>query len=352
MPPVGMREGPLVLADISGYTKFITSTELEHSQDIITELLDTVVASLSERLELAQLEGDAVFFVGERTGPELIGWLEEAFVALHRRLRDILALTSCPCQACVRAPELTLKLIAHHGVYTQQRIGAISQVHGADVIVPHRLAKNHVPSREYILVCPPVLERIGERAGEFTPHEEDVADFGTIRVAYRDLAPLRAVAYAYERTEVRPDEAKVTLAGLFDASQGAVWKIITDPGDRQRWMGVPRLDYRGGARGSLLGGEYHCHHGPGADEVMTFRVVSVEEPRRITLYSRFFGREVYMGYVLAAIAPERTELTMRATWDTPDGEAPQDHMIQGLLEQSGAQSLPLMREILGAPAAE
>lgn len=340
-----------MLADISGYTKFITSTELEHSQDIISELLDTIVMTLSEHLELAQLEGDAVFFVGDHTGPELIGWLEQAFVALHRRLRDILALTSCPCQACVRAPDLTLKVIAHHGVYTQQRIGTITQVHGADVIVPHRLAKNHVPSREYILVCPPVLERIGERAAEFTPHQEDVADFGMMSVAYRDLAPLRAVAYAYERAEVRPDEAKVTIAGLFDAPADAVWKLITDPGDRQRWMGVERLDYRGGARGTLLGGEYHCHHGPGADEVISLRVLSADAPRRLTLYSRFFGREVYMGYTVSEVAPSRTELTMRVTWDTPDGEAPQDAMIQGMLEQTGAQSLPRMREMLRAPAA-
>lgn len=341
-----------MLADISGYTKFITSTELEHSQDIITELLDTVVASLSERLELAQLEGDAVFFVGDHTGPELIGWLEDAFVALHRRLRDILALTSCPCQACVRAPELTLKLIAHHGVYTQQRVGPITQVHGADVIVPHRLAKNHIPSREYILVCPPVLERIGERAGEFTAYQEDVADFGTMSVAYRDLSPLRAIAYAYERTEVRPAEARVTIEELFDAPAAAVWKLITDVGDRQRWMGVQRLDYRGGARGSLLGGEYHCHHGPSADEVIAFRVVFVDEPRRLTLYSRLFGREVYMGYTLSVAANGGTWLTMRAAWDTPDGELPQDAMIQGALEQSGAQSLPVMREMLGVAAAE
>lgn len=341
-----------MLADISGYTKFVTSTELEHSQDIITELLNTIVFTLSEHVELAQLEGDAVFFVGDHTGPELIGWLEDAFVAMHRRLRDILALTSCPCQACVRAPDLTLKLIAHHGIYTQQRIGSITQVHGADVIVPHRLAKNHVPSREYILACPPILDRIGVRAAEFVPHEEDVADFGVISIGYLDLAGLRVRAYAYERTGVQPDEAKVSIEAMFDAPSEAVWKLITDPSDRQRWMGVQRLEYRSGARGSLLGGEYHCHHGAGADEVIRFRIIHADEPRTLTLYSRFFGREVYMGYSLSEAASGHTRLRMHSTWDTPDGEASQDTMIQQILEESGARSVPLMREMLEVPVAE
>lgn len=340
----------MILADISGYTKFITSTELEHSQDIITELLDTIVTSLSGDLEMAQLEGDAVFFVGERTGPELVDRLEETFIAFHRRLRDILALTTCPCQACVRAPDLSLKLIAHHGTYTRQRIGGVNQVHGADVIVPHRLAKNHVPSREYILACPPVMERLDGRTAGFTWHEEDVADFGVIRVAYRDLSQLRRRAYAYERGAVGAAESKVSTDVTFEAPVSSVWKLITDPADRQRWMGVPRIEYREGARGTLLGGEYHCHHGPAADEVIAFRVIEVEEPRSLTLYSRFLGREVYLTYDVAESAPGRTRLAMRSTWDSPDGEGPRDAMVLGMLEQSAAQALPVMRELLGTPA--
>jgi len=299
---------------------------------------------------MAQLEGDAVFFVGDRTGPELVGWLEDAFVAFHRRLRDILALTTCPCQACVRAPDLSLKLIAHHGTFSRQRIGAVTQVHGADVIVPHRLAKNRVPSREYLLLCPPVAERIGDRLSEFTWHVEEVADFGPIRVAYRDLGPLRARAYAYERAEVGSDEAKLSADATFDATAAALWKVITDPSDQQRWRGVERLDYRGGARGSMLGGEYHCHHGPGADDVIRLRVIAVDEPRTLTLYFRFLGREVYMTYEVSEVGPGRARLAVRTTWATPDGEGPQDEAIRTELGASAAGALPVIRDLLRAPA--
>jgi hypothetical protein len=50
-------EGPLVLADISGYTTFMATTELEHSDVLVRRLLNTIVASLKGRLEMAQARG-------------------------------------------------------------------------------------------------------------------------------------------------------------------------------------------------------------------------------------------------------------------------------------------------------
>ena len=185
-------EGPLVLADISGYTKFIAATELEHSDVLVRRMLNTIVASLKGRLEMAQLEGDAVFFVGDGAPPELIQWLEECYLTFHRRMGRFLERRQCSCDACERAPELTLKLIAHYGRYSRQRIGETGQVHGLDVIVPHRLAKNSVPSHEYILATRDLLDRLPEAArASFVPHAEDADGFGQISVGYRDLASLR-----------------------------------------------------------------------------------------------------------------------------------------------------------------
>src|SRR6266545_7428748 len=185
-------EGPLVLADISGYTKFIAATELEHSDVLVRRMLNTIVASLKGRLRMAQLEGDAVFFVSNGVPSELIQWLEESYLTFHRRMRRFLERRQCSCDACVKAPELTLKLIAHYGRYSRQRIGETGQVHGVDVIVPHRLAKNSVPSREYILATSDLLDRLPEaQRASFVPHTEDAAGFGRISLGYRDLAPLR-----------------------------------------------------------------------------------------------------------------------------------------------------------------
>jgi hypothetical protein len=188
--------GPLVLVDISGYTTFVAETELTHSQILVAELLDAVVQSLGAHLEVSRLEGDAVFFVGDSTGPELMDWFDETYLAFHRRLRNVVAerAVHCSCQACVRAPTLTVKVIAHHGHYTRFRVGQVEQLHGTDVIILHRLAKNHVPSHEYVLATTPLLERLRpEQAAGFVLLEETVADLGVRSVGYRDLAPLRAL---------------------------------------------------------------------------------------------------------------------------------------------------------------
>ena len=65
-------------------------------------------------------------------------------------------------------------------------------VHGSDAIVPHRLAKNSVPSHEYVLVTPPLAERLSTMDRErFAWREENAAEFGLMRVGYYDLSSLR-----------------------------------------------------------------------------------------------------------------------------------------------------------------
>lgn len=61
----GAMEGYLLVADISGYTTFLTGTELEHSHAIVTELIR---AALSPPMQFVKLEGDAVFCFAPPTG--------------------------------------------------------------------------------------------------------------------------------------------------------------------------------------------------------------------------------------------------------------------------------------------
>ena len=58
----GLQEGALVLADISGYSKFVAQTEVDHSWSILHELLDTMVRSVQGRMDVSQVEGDAILF--------------------------------------------------------------------------------------------------------------------------------------------------------------------------------------------------------------------------------------------------------------------------------------------------
>jgi hypothetical protein len=56
-----IQQGYLWLADISGYTSFVAGTELEHSQDILSELLEVILTRIKPHLTIHKIEGDAVF---------------------------------------------------------------------------------------------------------------------------------------------------------------------------------------------------------------------------------------------------------------------------------------------------
>ena len=127
-PRVATLEGPIVLADISGYTKFMAATQLEHSDVLVRRMLSTIVASLKGRLKMAQLEGDGVLFVSEGDVPELIPWLEDSYVIFHRRMRTFLERRQCSCDACRRAPDLTIKFIGHHGRGVAEDQGCLDDV--------------------------------------------------------------------------------------------------------------------------------------------------------------------------------------------------------------------------------
>jgi hypothetical protein len=56
------RKGFFIIADISGYTSFVTGTESEHAQSIIEELTKLILSHIQTPLKLVKLEGDAVFY--------------------------------------------------------------------------------------------------------------------------------------------------------------------------------------------------------------------------------------------------------------------------------------------------
>ena len=55
------ERGCLVLADITGYTGYLAGSELEHAQDVLADLMETVLKALRPTLRLAKLQGDAAF---------------------------------------------------------------------------------------------------------------------------------------------------------------------------------------------------------------------------------------------------------------------------------------------------
>jgi uncharacterized protein YndB with AHSA1/START domain len=276
----GLREGALVLADISGYSKFVAQTEVDHSWSILHELLDTVVRSVQGRMDVSQVEGDAILFITGMTTPDVITAIEGTFIAFHRRLRDMQAVTTCPCNACANIGILKLKFVVHHGKFSRQRLGGVEQLHGTDVIVAHRLLKNTVPSKEYLLVTDAVLERLPDEArATFTPHSEEF-DLGAIHGGYKEIAEIWRAAEAAERKRVMPDEAFVNSEVVVDATAADVYKKMLRPDVMERYLFADDVEKVPGARGEDLGADFHCHHG---GSLVSMRVVSLVPGSELTL---------------------------------------------------------------------
>ena len=138
----------ILIPDISGYTEFLTKTELVHSPPRFHK-------------QVKLIERDAV----------------------------------CQCGACRTASNLSLKFVAHHGVVQEIKVRQFTKCSGVDMIVAHRLLKNRIASNEYILATPSCLDfsRLPHSAGALAweRSSDEYPAIGTIHYQYAPLAGVR-----------------------------------------------------------------------------------------------------------------------------------------------------------------
>jgi len=171
-PGPARGEATFLLADISGYTSFLHGVAEAHRAIIIevdepppayallSSLIDAMVENLSPRFRVAKLEGDALFALADDPTPirgeALLDSLRACYAAFSELLGNANATWTCTCDACSRIHGLDLKFVLHHGTYVVQRIVGNEELAGPDVIVVHRLLKNHardlVGDRPYALL--------------------------------------------------------------------------------------------------------------------------------------------------------------------------------------------------------
>lgn len=196
----------LVIADISGYTRFMTANakSLAHSQTIVTELVHALLRHAELPLEVAKLEGDAVFFFarhpardpGGDVGRRLVGF----FGVFRATLQALAGANACTCGACTHLDSLRLKLVIHAGEALFHEVAGFRELAGIDVIIVHRLLKNSVAAREYLLLTDAAREFVTLPVGlPATPVTE----------TYEDVGPVRASVYlpAAAPTETPPAPA-------------------------------------------------------------------------------------------------------------------------------------------------
>ena len=273
----------LLIADISGYTSYLAGVELDHAQDILADLVGTVVSALRPTFKLAKLEGDAAFTwaPAERVdGSLLLDTIERCYFGFRRRRRDVRQATSCECDACIRIPNLDLKFVVHQGTVARQRMAGLEELVGADVIVVHRLLKNTVVEstgiEAYALFSQAVVDATALRPEELgmRRHAEAYDHIGEVPVWIHDLDRRWAEEDARARVLVAPGKGVYTHTSRTAAPPQVAWDFLTKPGRRVGWMtGVTDViqDAPGNRRG--VGATNHCMHGPDAilEEVLDWR---------------------------------------------------------------------------------
>jgi len=194
-----MEKELFLIADIGGYTRFLREQEksLSHAQVAVAKLLEALMDS-AQPFQVEKLEGDAVFLHLSWTA----GAKDPGLLAAVRRMRGdftlkqsgMLAARTCDCDSCSQMHKLTVKFVAHAGEAARQKVGPYSELAGMAVIVVHRMLKNTVPVREYLLGTANVLPLI-----DATPPaarlDQDFEGIGPTPAYYLDLsggiAPLK-----------------------------------------------------------------------------------------------------------------------------------------------------------------
>jgi len=317
------QHGYLVLADISGFTAFMAGTELEHSHDILRELLELIVSRLTPMLTLASVDGDAVFaFASEARlprGETLLELVEAAYAAFKDRQEAIRRRTTCTCRACRSVPNLDLKFIAHHGDYVAERAGNGYDVHGLDVhLVRERLLKQNVSEATgwtgYAVFSEPCLAHLRIHPGTMHAGTGTYAHVGAVKTFSLNLMARYKELTEARRVFLAPEDADVVYVRDFSAPPPVVWEWLNDPIKRSQYM-RGRV-WRAGARPAGrtgVGANNHCTHGAGqlVETVLDWRpfdyfTVEIKPPSS--------GRTLVVTYQLEPLRDGNgTRLTSRAT---------------------------------------
>ena len=267
-------KGYFIITDISGYTTYLTQSELEHAHDILQSLFDVQLKNIDFPLKISGFRGDAILIYTPETcfvNPQsFLEVLENLYIVFSETLRQMQLNTTCTCNACKNIKNLDLKMCIHYGQYILQKLGDREELLGADVIVPHRMLKNHVIEKTGIKAYALFSETAAESLNlqmlcePLTPHVESFESIGEIKMLVHDLR----VAWEREQKRIKhlvdPETAWITIEADIPFPPSIIWDYITSPELEGPILGldyVKRIDDIGGRTQNES--RFHCAHSSG-----------------------------------------------------------------------------------------
>ena len=266
------NKGFFIITDISGYTEFLTKSEIDHAQDAIQSLFDAQINNIKHPFVISGFRGDAILMYMPDTHYEapqtVLESLENLYFVFADTLRQMQFNTTCTCRACKNLKNLDLKMVIHHGEYVIQKLGDHEELMGADVIVPHRMLKNTVIEQTgiscYALFSEAAAEalHLTELAEPLIPHAETYEHIGEVKMQVLDLHKAWEREQEKQRVFISPESAFFTFDWDIPYPVSVVWEYLSVP--RLALMYEPfdiyeRDDSLGGR--TRPGATFHCAHG-------------------------------------------------------------------------------------------
>jgi uncharacterized protein YndB with AHSA1/START domain len=266
------HEGYLLIVDITGYTRYLSESELEHAQDTLTALLELLVENTRSPLVISRLAGDAVISYGLREdfflGQTFIEKIEDTYVVFRKALERLVLNNTCRCNACANISNLDLKFFIHCGTFGIQRISGYDELVGSDINLLHRLLKNSVTEetgfRAYALYTEAAIRQLDveDLVEGMTLHDEAYEHLGEVKVFVQNMHPVweskrsaTAVDFPYDRildcTEV-----------YINLPRERVWDYLIQPEFRKTLIGSDRMEITNRVSGRIAPSSvYQCYHG-------------------------------------------------------------------------------------------
>jgi len=272
--------GFLVLADISGYTEFVTTTEIDHGAQILENLINLVIRQTKPPLKVQEVEGDAVFSYALseslRRGTLLVDMIDATYDAFKSTLEEIGRSINCTCRACASAKDLDMKFVVHHGIFARRATAGHEGISGPDVILAHRLLKNRikeVTGRDaYAFFTSPAVKALA--IDELTPamveHAETYEHLGEVRGWVYDVMKQRELTRANREIKVSPESAFLILTEDFRVPRAVAWEFYANPLHRRQWFSADNWIVEGSKAGRHdVGTTEHCIHGTETTRIRT-----------------------------------------------------------------------------------
>ena len=268
------RSGFLVVADVSGYTRFLADTELEHANGIIKDLFDAIIPCFEKSVEISKFMGDAIFGHSDDhaylNSQHMLDFAQDVYNAFADKKELININTSCKCSACSNMSKLDLKIFIHYGKYINQSLQGRQELAGSDVNSLFRLMKNDVVENTniepYLLITDNALDAmaLSDYGNDKFKLSQNYEHIGEIKFVVDDLSKDWKIHRQAKRHYVEPFDKLLFDEITVEANAGAqlAFLIYTKPEWRQKVMHADKMEIFNKNSAKLgEGTSFHCHHG-------------------------------------------------------------------------------------------